>query len=376
MVMYRKVNYLIWLCFCLTTIVQSQNIKQHPILESIPYTDHEIIVVSDKTNHTDNLAFISQIKQMFKSDNSKKLSLFLSGNFSSGFFQIGNDNIGIIDLNKNLLCNYNINDNICIDIAGPGRGPGDIGYSKDYSFKDGELIIASEDYRVSFFNCTNDDCQFNRVLRTDIMPQSVTFTKEGFALVGLDHILTSNNTHEPGDNERIINLYDKQGDVLKKIFNGYSTNNMLVKNFYHRSKIRYIESSNSLIIALSNLPYIYIYNLKNDEIIVFIIENFYLRNVNENKSNNSVLLHYDKYSIIEIMEVLEDQFIYLGVRSYNENDSPENQVRYYILDSETLESFFIGNDKYLNNDISRYPILGNKLNNIIKITDSELSVIE
>jgi hypothetical protein len=332
--------------------------------------------VSDETDSSFIPGFIRQTKQIFKSDNSKKLSLFLSGNFSSGFFQIGSNSIGIIDLNKNLFCNYNTNDNICIDIAGPGRGPGDIGYSKDYSFKDGELIIASEDHRISFFDCTNDDCQFNRVLKTDIMPQAVTFTEDGFALVG-SHLSLSSNASQAEKDERIINLYNKQGDVLKKIFNGYSTNSMLVKNFYHRSKIRYVESSNTLVIALNNLPYIYFYNLKNDEVTVFEIENFYLRDIIENKTENSLTMNYDKYSIIEIMEVLEDQYIYIGVRSHNdENDNEENFVRYYVIDSETFDSFFLGHDKILNNSISRYPILGNKHDNFIKISDSEISIIE
>ena len=359
----------------------------HPLSDSVPYATLDKIQIADYNEDIENLPrIVVHFQRHIKPGNStsNELTLLLSDTFLSGFFKIGNEHLGVIDLQDNIFYNYDLRHNEFERIAGQGRGPGDIGYSKDYSYRsrDNLLMIASEDYRLSLFSCGDDECQYEETIKTDIMPYSVTLTDKGFALVGMNNVLSKVNETQSevyNYNNKLIKIYDIKGDIKQRVFNSYVSNNILIRNFYDRSIIRYIQHNNKIAIGLKNLPFIYFYDLNNGKITIFEIQNFQTRDVVENTAKNSMTMSYDRYSILDLMEIVNHRYIYIGVRTYsnieNEESNFKNEVKYYLIDSKNLKTYFLGATKYKEKSLSIRPILNDEDNRVIMNQEGSISII-
>ncbi|HKJ46392.1 MAG TPA: hypothetical protein VJ991_11250 [Balneolales bacterium] len=279
----------------------------------------------------------------------KKLNIISNVN---QIISLSNNWFLILDKFDNKLIEYNILTDSLIHIAGFGRGPGELNFSKDM-VKDGNNIYVAQNMQVSHFNCLKVPCKYSSATELTNMPYSLDVNED--SLIYLSSKIVKGIKGPKLDKSlndlkalHMLNLIN--GKDLGYFGDTYKINGqwMLIKPLISNGFVRFIPKSKSTLLAFKRFPLIYIYNNNHKLSKVYKLSNFITGKQKYNTISGSLHAVMKNYSLIKNIIILNNMIIIKTLTVKNEHISNHHYVSdsrlydFYVININNNKNYHIG----------------------------------
>lgn len=354
--MKKTVLFYYFFVMLLISCKTNEKTEMHPKVGLIPEIKSKEMSISkkknDKINLTQNLNHLSNLLTSQESNTELKLDrLDLSDNIK--VVDIDKKRLIFLDMDEDILVEYNISTKTQTIIANRGRGPGDIFISSDIYFKEGTLTISNKDMRILSFNCDKEPCEYVDLIQLkSIIPLSVTSNGKSFIVLGNNKIPTQKYSESsvPIKKEALWVL-DNKGKITNSFGEHYDIqNHWMLQRPFSEGIVEYSEEKELYFLTFERLPYIYVFDQNYEQVKVFKIEEFLIGKQEYDSKEAKLGIVKEGYSIISNMKNLNEETLLIEIKT-RKNRRVENQIfvwdtsiDYYVIDLNTFESSFIGNN--------------------------------
>ncbi len=336
----------------------------HPAEHLYPYKDNtvqEIIIEPDLTDIGDVSAvtvkdFIHS--EMFESVFHAQLldsQIVIPADLKHGKFRsIDLNRLVFLDVLRNTLFQYNINEQQLHTLATEGRGPGELLFAKDLLYSDSYLYVTLGDSRFGKFDCNQQPCQFveERPVR-GVNPVSAVINDHQLTVMGTQSKFSDPNEFTDNPTIRSLFILTEDGNIDTGFGQYYDVLGqwMLMQPFIP-GRIRTIQNHPDLMIQSFDLiPELYVFNKEVLEK-KLIFTGFNLAKYKYDLNTSELHVPTEDWSSIEQLIPLKDGTLLAAVHHYgnytvkNRRANWDESMDYYIIDILEDTSRFVGRTTY------------------------------
>lgn len=278
----------------------------------------------------------------------ESLSLFVRMPY--GIEQIGDDRILVLDYDRGVLVEYDMQVAEATTIATAGDGPGELNWARDIAVQDSKAYVVRSDQQISIFDCGTQPCTYS---------DNLTLQQRGYSIAPVDDetIAIHTTVAVPQTTELSVALADgeavtvigRDGQRVRGFGETYDVkgNWMLIKEFVASGTLDYSHSRRQFIVSFRRFPYLYVYNADGRLATLYEVDGFtigrdeydpgsgMLTNVTERHSVLDVRMVDDRSVVLEVT-TSEPQRVDGGALAWN------NVVEYYYLRLDTGIADYLG----------------------------------
>jgi hypothetical protein len=360
----------------------------HPQEERIPYynSDVEVLEIEREYDESAKEEIIFRDQPVYKNVVFKeKLGIELvdsikipDGELSFGLFEsVSNTSILYTDSFLNNLFQFKKGDESWMQIAGRGRGPGEMLFTSDIIVSKDTVYTVHKDGRINKFICTADGCVFSEMLALDsIQPESIQFSKDAIIAMGLTNQVAHSGQSDTVNTENIKSLYAFNQD--RKKVNSYGEfydidkHWMLIRPF-SEGMIRMHPTKDLLIQSFNLFPYLYVF--EGESLVKKIkFSGFNLSKREYKPESQELFVNFDNWSQIQDIGFINDTTLVVAIRHSSDRTVKSDRVDWieskdiYFINTEDWTSYYLGNYNVNDSNIwftSRHIIF--KQNNYLKL---------
>lgn len=342
----------------------------HPQPDMMPHADVEAIdlvlidgseIISDLPENLQLLySYLNDEKDQF---NQKKLSLYVSNEYSFHVASKDESTLVMLDEKDNRFFQYDLQTDKYIDLAPRGRGPGDIMFTKEMQFHDNRAYIAMQGFRISVFDCHFEECEYDYTINSEFNSYSIAPEKDRLTILGLPPFGRDQDPDPENIDQHIIHQINNDGDVEHSYSPVYKHNNPLTREVMNAGgKIRAFPKSDSVVMVQSLFPYIYIFNSETSLVEKYRIPDFQIGYYDEIQNPDGSIRgryrHNDNTNISHATKI-DDEWMLLQMRERRDLYWVDRTLHgdqwysYYVFNMNSRELYKIGEDEKKNLSESR-----------------------
>jgi len=329
----------------------------HPILELIPGNElaYEGISKKETSSKIDSPEILKQLINTLGNQNFES-ELMLEGlnlNANVKLLSLKNNRLIFLDLDDDILLEYNVEKKEQTILASRGRGPGDIFLSSDLHLVNDTLIISNRDMRILKFNCNMIPCEYIDLFQLNsIVPLSITSNGKSFIALG--------NNKLPPQKKAISSdlietsalwVINTEGNITKSFGKHYDIqNHWMLQRPFSEGIVEFSEKKKLYFLAFERLPFIYVFNKNFEQVTVLKIEEFILGKQEYDTGKGKLSVVQGDFSIISnIKNVTDDSFLIevktrKNRRIVDKIYQWDSNIDYYIINLTDFKSTYIGSN--------------------------------
>ncbi|HCD53158.1 MAG TPA: hypothetical protein DEQ34_11960 [Balneolaceae bacterium] len=254
----------------------------------------------------------------------------------------------VLDVFQNEVFEYSLEEQEWQKIAGQGRGPGEIMFSKDLVYDNNKLYVTASDTKISVFDCTFTPCEFEKVINTSEIFAYSSIIKDDTSIIMGQY---SKNSQMSSNIDEIQTLFkmDKNGNISEPFGSFYDIRNqwMLIQPF-QSGKVRAVNDQNDSFIQYYDLiPELYYFE-KNKLKKKYQINGFNISKRKYIPETQELFINFEDWSFIDDMSYVNDNLQILVIKHLgNPRDTKsgfewDESKDFYLLDTKANKSTFLG----------------------------------
>lgn len=327
----------------------SENTVVHPIEKNIPYFDRNHIEVSKTKRYSEGDLPSHTLNNLFRFLQSsaytgEKLSLMTGVSLFTDVLFKDENNLVILDSDRNALFQYGIQTGLVDSIAGQGQGPGDLNYSQEMIRDEDFIYIAMEDMKISRFDCRPEICEYDKTIPLNGSALSIAKVEEKFAVLG-HHEFNPLDDYEVGN---AISLVNGQGEIEQRFGRYYNAEQYIVFISLRQGTVRYSSSLEKYLFAMDYLPIIYAFNNRFELSETYKLTGSIQGEVIYDRRNQSANFPAQKKTSTTDITLLDNDVALIHTLTLTEARFDENSEGpsfihdYYAINLTTLEGYYLG----------------------------------
>ena len=352
---------ILYLLLLTTNSVSQSRIEIHPDVNKIPFWNSDHITIDKKQNLVGNpvSSTFGKILREIGSVNQKGLNVLLGGKWALSAASFSDRRIILLDRVNLTLIDYDLVSHRSFVLAQSGRGPGDLFFPKEVVVDGNNLFIPMGGSTVTRYNCSQAPCIFEKTIPLEkINYQSVdVLNNQLIGLVSASGIAPTSNSSQ---NVAPLAVSNMNGKVTTQFGRNYDFGNRwMLMDTFKRGFVRQIDKLNVSVVAFENYPIIYVYDENHRMIKSYKIGDFVLGKYQYNTSTQAVTIPDSDFSMITGLSTLDREKLVVEVlqrkvRINSGNKTTQDAFRYYIINIENNNSYYLGE---LNKTDSRIHLL-------------------
>jgi hypothetical protein len=256
----------------------------------------------------------------------------------------------LVDLIGNRLYQLNFSDGKWIQIAGPGRGPGELMFSADLVTHNGMAYVVTKDSRIIRFDCmVGDLCEYAEVVNLEnLNPGSVLISDDGFTVMGLrsEHSMPSENMEA---NINTLFRTNTEGELLSTFGELYNTDGewMLIQPFEAGGIRPGLQSG--FVQYYELLPKLYLFdNSETEPHTIYELSGFNLSKREYDSNNRELFVNFDDWSRILTVESPEEGKLIVIIQHFLNREVVDSRAQWdqmkdiYVIDLNKQSANYIG----------------------------------
>jgi hypothetical protein len=251
-----------------------------------------------------------------------------------------------LDRDQSSITEYDISLGTSIQIAGSGRGPGDLFFPRELVHHGEKVYVPMAGFRITEFDCTRQPCRQGKTIPVEkVNAMSIGVMNDRF--VGLRSVpITSNDPGQIKDAGRAsMAVITNDGKVTAEFGQTYDFGTqMMLMDAFKNGFVRYDSKTKQSILAYSDFPIVYTFDQAHKPAQTYKIDGFILGKREFDTVTHELKNPTDGFNMITQMETPFPGYLLVEVlnRTLSNNSLQKDTFEWFLVDLTAKSSTKLG----------------------------------